>query len=227
MSKVTTSKLIIFLYLSLIVFCIFLLVRVNVLSAQLGELKNAMPSHFTELPAIDDTPSHVDRHELQEVLVRLEQLEESADKLAVQPTEQVSTRHNAQINEPSGSTPEGQMPEQDFHEGRVQWQQKYAASMFEDADKKAQVMAEYLAENYKLDKRKQRQVLSIMREHFVEFAYLISDTDTYPSFNSFSKQVEYLNSQKMGKLSQVLSEQEIKSFNSVDWMTIFKSSGLN
>ncbi|WP_462154260.1 hypothetical protein [Pseudoalteromonas piscicida] len=227
MAKATTLKLVIILFFSMMAFCIFLLIKINIISMQLDELKMTQPSHVEKISVIESEPFHIDKNKLDDALIRLDRVEKNIAKLTALPTYSPSSQTVVQQSEQLQSVPEGHMPEKEFQKGRMQWQQKYADGMFDDADKKSLVMAQFLADNYDFDIQKQQQIKSIMQTHFVEFAYAISDTATFPSFESFSKQVDFLNRQKMNKLTSVLSEQEMNAFNSVDWAQIFKSNDLH
>ncbi|MCF6439874.1 hypothetical protein L1077_10560 [Pseudoalteromonas luteoviolacea] len=117
--------------------------------------------------------------------------------------------------------------EKEFLAGRTQWQEKYLPTLHTDSDKKATMMVEHLAKNNVLTKSQQQQVFSILRDNFVEAAYVIADTDAYPSFSDFTEQMQRLNQLKTEQLAQILSDEQLSQLNQVDWHSRFKQHALH
>ncbi|AOT07855.1 hypothetical protein [Pseudoalteromonas luteoviolacea] len=117
--------------------------------------------------------------------------------------------------------------EKEFLTGRTQWQDKYLPTLHADSDKKATMMVKHLVKSNTLTQSQQQQVFSILRDNFVEAAYVIADTDAYPTFADFTAQIQSLNQLKTKRLTQILSDEQLSQLNQVDWHSRFKQHALH
>ncbi|MBQ4837367.1 hypothetical protein [Pseudoalteromonas luteoviolacea] len=187
--------------------------RITILETQIAQAKQpkAHPSlHF------EDT--------LIDIKNRLQSIEQRTkyDKLVVTgKTNSPITKNNIQPE-----TPE-EYEQKALLEGRAQWEEKYLPTLYEDSDKKAQLMVEHLTRQHTIPNDKKRQIHAILKENFINIAYAISDVDGSPSFAEFSQQINSLNKSKLEKLELLLSEEQLAVLNRTDWHSQFKQHALH
>ncbi|OCQ22763.1 hypothetical protein A7985_02050 [Pseudoalteromonas luteoviolacea] len=115
---------------------------------------------------------------------------------------------------------------QAFLAGRTQWEEKYLATLYDDSDKKAQLMVDQLVQSHELTNTQQRRLFSTLRDNFVEVAYVITDQETYPTLHDLTNKIADLNQLKTKQLREFLTEDQLKQLNSVDWVSRFKQHAL-
>ncbi|ESP90807.1 hypothetical protein [Pseudoalteromonas luteoviolacea] len=112
-------------------------------------------------------------------------------------------------------------------EGRAQWEEKYLPTLYEDSDKKAQLMVEHLTRQHTIPDHTKRQIHAILKDNFINIAYAISDVDGFPSFAEFSQQIDSLNKSKLAKLELLLNPEQLAVLNRTDWHSQFKQHALH
>ncbi|KZN52197.1 hypothetical protein N474_23565 [Pseudoalteromonas luteoviolacea CPMOR-2] len=116
--------------------------------------------------------------------------------------------------------------QQAFQQGRIDWEEKYFATLYEDSDKKALMMVEHLSELNALTIAQKQELFSVLRDNFIEVAYVITDQDAYPTFDDLTNKISELNKIKATRLSQFLNDEQLKQLNNVDWVSRFKQYAL-
>ncbi|KZN58744.1 hypothetical protein N473_04735 [Pseudoalteromonas luteoviolacea CPMOR-1] len=188
-----------------------------------GQISN-LEQQLTLQSQKDNDPTADVSTELQDIQNRLHLLEQSAQNTAHQTYAKKQTINPN--NKPSTLSAQ-QRVDQEFLAGRTQWQEQYLPTLQADSDKKAQMMVAHLSQNDALTYNQQQQVFSILRDNFIEVAYVIADTDTYAGFDAFNAQVKKLNQVKTEQLSQVLSAKQLSQLHQVDWNARFKQHALH
>ncbi|KZN44108.1 hypothetical protein [Pseudoalteromonas luteoviolacea] len=113
-----------------------------------------------------------------------------------------------------------------FQQGRIDWEEKYFATLYEDSDKKALMMVEHLSELNALTIAQKQELFSVLRDNFIEVAYVITDQDAYPTIDDLTNKISELNKIKATRLSQFLNDEQLKQLNNVDWVSRFKQYAL-
>ncbi|KZN67501.1 hypothetical protein [Pseudoalteromonas luteoviolacea] len=211
--------LFIFSILALILTNVLTHIQVTALSARINSLEN-MLQHAELLRPPAQTNLN---NEVQAIQTRVSHIEHLVKKLQVNnPAAKPS-----QAITPNNTRIEKQNREHlAFLAGRTQWEEKYFSTLYEDADKKAQLMVDHVSQSHDLTSTQQQRLFSTLRDNFIEVAHVITDQETYPTFDDLANKIAELNQLKSKQLSEFLTDAQLKQLNNVDWVNRFKQHAL-
>ncbi|MBQ4811301.1 hypothetical protein J8M20_08135 [Pseudoalteromonas luteoviolacea] len=211
--------LFIFSILALIVTNILTHIQVTTLSARIDSLENMLQHAELMRPPTQTNLNN----KVQDIQSRILTIENRVKALQANTTNTKLSKNQTPLN----LINEKQNREhQAFLAGRTQWEEKYLATLYDDSDKKAQLMVDQLAQSHELTNTQQRRLFSTLRDNFVEVAYVITDQETYPTLHDLTNKIADLNQLKTKQLREFLTEEQLKQLNSVDWVSRFKQHAL-
>lgn len=215
MNIIKKTNIVAFLLAALVVYVAFLQCELNALSKRIGGIEHSTVVTYKPLMP---SSAFLEEDTISGIYSRLSAVEEKVVLLQKKSRVAVKSTEKEVVNEQ-------EFEQRVFLEGREQWQIDNMDSLYVASEKKAQLMVEHL-KNKSIEENIQLQVFSILREHFVEVAYVIADTQAYPTLEEFTGQIEILNEAKKQSLSKLLSSDELAKLNKVNWLHEFKKHNL-